>query len=131
MNIDSWDYEDVFNEVNDDGQPILKCLRFIEKDKKSDKNGTKDDNDNDSDKGIIDYHYPNLRDLIESSKDLTEKYSFFFYTGSDSKPPCQEGIMRYVMKYPAKMESQYYEKLKNKVITETKLKTDSNSREMQ
>lgn len=62
MNIDSWDYEDVFNEVNDQGQPILKCLRFIQKqktNKKSDDNSNSNDDDK-KDKDIIDYHYPNL-----------------------------------------------------------------------
>lgn len=134
MNIDSWEYEDVFNEINDQGNPVLKCLRFIQKQKKKSDDGKKDNDNNDDDKkdnDVIDYHYPNLNDFLESSKLLSEQYSFFFYMGSDSKPPCTEGIMRYVMKFPAKVESSFFEKLKTKVIKETKLKTESNTREMQ
>jgi len=76
MNIDTWNYEDVFNEVDDEGRPILKCLRFIEKDKKrnstdSDDQKNSTDSKNSTDANITDYHYPSLRDFIESSEDLT------------------------------------------------------------
>jgi len=34
MNIDSWVYDDNFNRYDDYGNPILKCLRFIERTEK-------------------------------------------------------------------------------------------------
>lgn len=54
MNIDSWKYEN-FNEIDENGLPVLKCLKYNEKPKEGDS-------------PIINYYYPNLKNMIRSGK---------------------------------------------------------------
>lgn len=58
MNLDSWKYDN-FNEIDDNGLPVLKCLKYNEKEKKADD-------------PIIEYYYPNLKNFIRSAKMLSE-----------------------------------------------------------
>lgn len=107
MNLDSWEYEN-FNEIDENGLPVLKCLKYNEKPKEE---GSE----------IIDYYYPNLKNFINSGKQLSEELSFFWYQGSDTKPPCEQQYTRYVLKYPAKMDVDTFNKLKSKVLTDAEI----------
>lgn len=106
MNLDGWvNYN--FNEMDANDQPVLKCLKM-----KPDPN-TKDTKD---------YLYPNLKDFIRSDKVLDGDYSFYFYQGSESKPPCNEKVTRYIMEHPAKIDSTNMKKLFKKVLVEGQVK---------
>jgi len=37
---------------------------------------------------------------MDSDRLLSEEKSFFYYEGSLTKPPCEEGVTHYVMRYP-------------------------------
>ncbi len=94
MNLDDskFNYNGVTNVIDEFGQPLLKCLNFI---KKPSIKGSE----------YEEYYYPNLSDMILSNQKGTNSLyrdsSFYWYQGSDSKPPCEEGIMRYIMKRKA------------------------------
>lgn len=75
LNMATWEYEHQ-NEIDENGLPILKCLKYTEKPMEEGSD-------------IINYFYPNLKDFIKSGKQLSEELSFFWYKGSDTKPPCE------------------------------------------
>lgn len=113
MNVDAWvNYN--MNEMDDNDQPILKCLKYLteEKDKKK-------------------FKYPNMKDIIKSNKVLDEQLSFYFYMGSQSKPPCEEKVTRFVMQHPAKIDSVNYGKMKTKILTDAKIAPSKNIRSVQ
>ncbi len=63
--------------------------------------------------------------MLKSSQKLSEEYSYFEYRGSDSKPPCEENVNRYIMRYSAKIGLDYYEKLKKHGIKDAEIDKDN------
>jgi len=58
------------------------------------------------------YLFPNLKNLLLNDRrlEVNGDISFFYYHGSQSKPPCKD-TKRYVLKYPARMSNYQYELL--------------------
>lgn len=42
----------------------------------------------------------NLDEIYKESAKIYMNKSVYFYTGSDTVPPCEEGVMRFVFAYP-------------------------------
>lgn len=106
MNLDAWiNYN--FNEMDENDQPVMKCLKYL--------------TDTKSDKEPKPTLYPNMKDMIRSNKKLEGDLSFYFYEGSDSKPPCEEKIRRFVMEHPAKIDAANFAKMEKKIIVEGKV----------
>lgn len=104
MNVDAWvNYN--FNEMDDNDQPVMKCLKYTteEKDKKK-------------------FRYPNMKDMIKSNKVLEGDLSFYYYQGSQSKPPCEEKVTRFIMQHPAKIDSANFAKMQKKILIDGKVK---------
>lgn len=105
MNLDAWQNYN-FNELDANDQPILKCLKYLE------------DKSKETEKDIKVYNYPTLKNLVKSNKVLEGDLSFYFYMGSDSKPPCEEKITRFIMVNPAKIDAGNFAKMQKKILVE-------------
>lgn len=104
MNVDAWvNYN--FNEMDENDQPVMKCLKYLTE--KEDKHKFK---------------YPNMKDMIRSNKQLDGDLSFYFYQGSESKPPCEEKVTRFVLQNPAKIDADNFSKMQKKILVEGKVK---------
>ena len=79
----------------------------------------------------MEYFYPNLAQMILSNRELHEDSSFYWYSGSDSKPPCDEGYTRYMMKQKALIGSDQFNTMKKQLLVLAGLKTPSNVRVIQ
>jgi len=63
-----------------------------------------------------------MKDMIRSNKVLDGDLSFYFYQGSQSKPPCEEKVTRFIMQHPAKIDAANFAKMEKKILVEGKVK---------
>lgn len=63
-----------------------------------------------------------MKDMIRSNKELDKDLSFYYYQGSQSKPPCEEKVTRFIMEHPAKIDSTNFGKMQKKILIDGKVK---------
>ena len=72
---------------------------------------------------------PNLHKLFKIKKNKYVKNSFFAYMGSETSPPCQENIQRFILKDIIKIPSIQLKELRSKSFKYSE-EIDGNSRKV-